>query len=281
MHDSKFWGDAWQEARRSSSLGPGYGNEEGWKNFWDVFSGHYARRNRETMWAAEDVICRLAAEGVLHPEYEVLDVGCGPGTYTLPLASRCKKVTGLDTAPQMLEELQREADHYGVAERVETTGVDWGGYPDQPSFDLVFAAKTPAVKDYRTLLKMCRVSRHYCCLITFAGNTSFGLRNLLWQEIMGTPIKSRAFDLQYSFNILYREGYLPNLRFFSYSHRHREDIDYLIKHYIYYFKIFGRSGPQVEQKISDFFLARAVNGECEDVTDSGIAVMWWKVKKSV
>ena len=42
-----------------------------------------------------------------------------------------------------------------------------------------------------------------------------------------------------------------------------------------------RSGSQVEQKIYDFLPARAVHGEYEDVNDSVIAVMWWKVKNSV
>lgn len=278
MYDAKFWGEAWRDARQSSSLGTGYKNEAAWQDFWNFFSGHYALRNRQTRQLEDEVVNHLCSLGMINKDSEVLDVGCGPGTYTLPLAEKCRKVTGMDSAAVMLEVLQKEGEHFGVAHRLEALLADWVEYGGERKWDLVVAAKTPAVRDCDTLLKMCRVAGQ-CCLITFAGNVIFSLRNLLWQEVMGSPLKSRAFDMQYPFNILYREGYFPNVKFFRQFHRYLEDVEYLIEHYACYFKIFGRSGDAVERQIKEFLTARAVNGKCEDTTDAVITVMCWKTDR--
>lgn len=279
MYGAEFWSNTWREARQTSSLGPGYNNEQGWQNFWDLFAEQYAIRNRRTRQMAENVVEHLASEGVVKQANRVLDIGCGPGTYTLPLAARSKEVVGLDTSTRMLSVLQKEAEHFGLQEQVKTTSENWDHLLEERAYDLVFAAKTPAVRDYSSLMKMNKVSRQYCCLVSFAGNYVFALRNQLWVHIMGTPVNSIAFDVQFPFNILYQEGYFPNIKFYSYNHQHQEPLDYLINHYTCYFKIFNREGPEVEAKIRNFLNHRAKDGYCEDTIMATIAVMWWQVKK--
>ncbi|NLC06608.1 MAG: class I SAM-dependent methyltransferase [Syntrophomonadaceae bacterium] len=276
MYDAQFWAKAWQEARRTSSLGSGYHNEQAWRDFWDLFAEHYALRNRQSRPAADAVVEYLVNEGVVNPESRVLDIGCGPGTYTLALAARAKQVTGLDLSESMLEMLQKEARHCGVEDRLEIAPVDWREFPSEPTYDLVFAAKTPAIHDYSSLMKMNQVARRFCCLVTFAGPYNFALRNQLWEHIMGQAIQSRAFDVQYPFNILYQAGYLPHLKFFSHRHQYQEPLAYLLKHYTCYFKIFGQEGKEVETKIQDFLMDRAQDGYCDDFIEETIAVMWWK-----
>ena len=277
MCDAQFWAKAWQEARRTSSLGPGYRNEQGWREFWDLFAEHYAFRNRQTRQAADTVVESLLHDGVINHESKILDIGCGPGTYTLPLAARAKQVTGLDLSGPMLEVLRKEARYFGVEDCLEIVPADWGEFPNEAAYDLVFAAKTPAIHDYASLMKMNQISRRFCCLVSFAGSYNFALRNQLWAHIMGKSIQSRAFDVQFPFNILYQEGYLPNLKFISHRYQHREPFDYLLKHYTCYFRIFGREGKEVETKIRDFLMERAQDGYCEDFIEETLGVMWWEV----
>lgn len=222
---SQFWADAWQAARQTSSVGKGSPGAVAWADFWNLAAERYAFRNRQALDFHEAVIGLLEREGVIHPGSVVLDVGCGPGTYTIPLARRVNKVVGLDNAQAMLDVLQREASFYQVADRIEPWLGDWDEFPVAASYDLVLAAKSPAIYDYHSLAKMNRISRGYGCLITFAGAYKLGLRDALWQAVTKAPVTSDAFDVSYPFNILYSEGYLPNLRFFHYSDSFSESVE--------------------------------------------------------
>jgi SAM-dependent methyltransferase len=44
-----------------------------------------------------------------------LDFGCGVGRVLIPLAARCREVTGVDVSPAMLEEARRNCDAAGAA----------------------------------------------------------------------------------------------------------------------------------------------------------------------
>jgi SAM-dependent methyltransferase len=48
-----------------------------------------------------------------------VDVACGPGTYTFPLARRVRKAIGVDLTPAMLEQAQAEAARQGL------TNLEW------------------------------------------------------------------------------------------------------------------------------------------------------------
>ena len=83
--------------------------------------------------------------GVHLPELSgrrVLDVGCGQGTQMLALARRGYSVTGLDTSPSLLAELERSlgTEPNDVRERVDVVQADLADADDlfdAASFDLV------------------------------------------------------------------------------------------------------------------------------------------------
>ncbi|MBW2621972.1 MAG: class I SAM-dependent methyltransferase [Deltaproteobacteria bacterium] len=280
MMDAQFWAKAWEEARRDSSLYAKPTDPKKWEDFWNLFSKSYARRNRDTQTFQDTIISRLQAQGVFNERSLVLDIGCGPGTYTLPLARHCRKVTGLDTAKEMLETLQNEARLMNVADRIEVDSRDWADFPDQPRFDVAVGANTPAIRDFQSLMKMNSVSRAYGCLINYAGRVTSTLRDGLWGDLVGSTLTSRAFDLQYPFNILYQEGYWPNILFFPYSHTVTEPLDYLILHFTCYFRIFGKEGLEVEEQIRRYLEQRVEDGLVEDIQKGAVSVIWWRSEKS-
>ena len=45
-------------------------------------------------------------DAMAEPGHAILDVGCGPGTYTLPAARLCRRVVAVDPSPAMLARLR-------------------------------------------------------------------------------------------------------------------------------------------------------------------------------
>ncbi|WP_371378482.1 class I SAM-dependent methyltransferase [Sporomusa aerivorans] len=279
MCNTRFWTDAWQEVRETSSQAPSYGNKEGWQQFWNTYAELHALRNRQSRSIYNAVVDGLIADGVISAFSEVLDIGCGPGTYTLPLATKARHVTGLDTAGQMLAMLRSESIHEGLTCRLTPRQGDWLDFPSEPAYDVVFAANTAAINDYDSLMKMNDVSRGVCCLIGFAGTYHIKVRTLLWEHLMGTPPEHAAFDIQYPFNILYQERYLPNIKFYSYRERYRETLAYMIEYYTSYFKLFGLEGPEITAKITEFLANRAVEDYCTELINTTIGVLWWRADR--
>jgi SAM-dependent methyltransferase len=81
---------------------------------------------------AESFVARMALEAGAH----VLDIACGTGNVTLPLARRGARVTGLDMMPHLLEEARTRADREGLRIRFDEGFAERLPYPDA-SFDVL------------------------------------------------------------------------------------------------------------------------------------------------
>jgi SAM-dependent methyltransferase len=81
---------------------------------------------------AEGFVARMG----LAPGARVLDVACGTGNVTIPLARRGAKVTGLDLMPHLLEEARARAAREGLRIRFDEGFAETLPYPDG-SFDVL------------------------------------------------------------------------------------------------------------------------------------------------
>ena len=57
--------------------------------------------------ATAEIVEWLAREGLIGPDRDVLDLGCGIGRVSAALAPRCRSVLGLDVSPKMVAEARR------------------------------------------------------------------------------------------------------------------------------------------------------------------------------
>jgi ubiquinone/menaquinone biosynthesis C-methylase UbiE len=81
---------------------------------------------------AESFVARIGLE----PGARVLDIACGTGNVTIPLARRGVMVTGLDMTPRLLEEARARATSEGLHIRFDEGVAEMLPYPDA-SFDVV------------------------------------------------------------------------------------------------------------------------------------------------
>jgi SAM-dependent methyltransferase len=81
---------------------------------------------------AESFVARMELE----PGARVLDIACGTGNVTIPLARRGARATGLDMMPHLLEEARARAAREGLPIRFDEGFAETLPYPDG-SFDVV------------------------------------------------------------------------------------------------------------------------------------------------
>lgn len=274
--DSAFYDKAWRYSCQNSSLYRSEKYPELWQPFWDQFAPTYLKICRSLLPNVRQMVASWKEKGLLDDGSRVLDIGCGPGTFTLPVAEIAGEAVGLDTAGKMLAAMEEEAQRKEI-DNIQALQLDWEEMNCEKEFDLVIAANSPVVCGRESLLKMGRASRQWCLFACYAGKATLTLRNILWKEIMGETMQGRSFDVAFPFNILYQEGYLPRLDYHKQSYCYQERIEQLFVSYRSYFKIFGKKGLEIDRIIRRCIEERAINGHVEEEVSYTMALLWWNV----
>ena len=287
-----FWRQAWNEARMSSPCvkrmirSEEEAREEA-VDYWNRFAPVYGMYSieQEKMRVAK-IINLLERERLLTNETDLLDVGCGPGNYSLPFAGRVRSVTALDGAGEMcrlLKQKAREAKLYNINVLEQMwEDVDLEKADMLHKFDLVFASMTPAVCNYDTLIKLIRASRKYCCLIWWAGWTYYQdlLVQGLWERFFQEKENYRGFDIIYQYNLLYSMGYCPSMQLEkSFEWIEEETVEQAVERLSQFFWLYMDIDPGVKDTIFRYVQERAADGIFRQNTRYCLGIITWRVDK--
>lgn len=261
--------------------------EEKWNRRAESWERDYRQRGRE---ARDSRICAtvdyLQDRGLLAPERDVADLGCGPGRFAAAFARRVRSVTGFDLSEQMVAYgrryvRERGLDNVTLLRRdFQTLDVEAEGLAGR--FDLVFASLSPAAGTRAGLEKMMAMSRGHCCVIThFSGGNQ--LEERILAEVFHrdcpspwTPRKCRALV-----NLLLLLGYCPEL---TYYRRRQErgvapEADYAAGVLERYLPETER-GPEAEERICAWLRRQAgADGLVPAVSDTTYARVLWDVRE--
>ncbi|MDR0858025.1 MAG: class I SAM-dependent methyltransferase [Oscillospiraceae bacterium] len=136
----------------------------------------------------------LRSKGLLTAEQRVIDIGCGPATFTLDFAATCKEAIGLDYSRTFTEYGAAQAAKLGRTNvsfiTADFEAIDVKAEELEHAFDLVFTSITPAASNWDKMQKVMTLSRSYVCNVAavassdgnprFSGTGFYSLWNLLW-----------------------------------------------------------------------------------------------------
>lgn len=198
---------------------------------WDKRAGDWDKKYRREEERAQhesrvlDTAAWLRSHGLLGPDCDAADVGCGPGRFVAEFAKTARSVLGTDISPRMTafgadycKELGLQNTRFQPVNFPEADIVALGW---EKKFDLVFSSITPAVSGLKGLDNLIAMSRAWCFNASFVYHVN-DLHSRLMAELFGRPPKrdktSHSQWFYELFSLLWFRGYYPETYYYK-QHR--------------------------------------------------------------
>ncbi len=216
---------------------------------------------------------------ILDGNFEILEIGPGPGTLTILLSKMVKKIIGIELSEVNIKHLKENLKQNNL-KNVEIVNEDWEKVDNkeiEAKFNLVVCSHFLwQTEDIEILLKrMEKAAKKYCVIIQPCGR---GERvKEVFKEICNQKYKGQfGPDADYFVYLILREwGRIINVRHFDYTFTRNleEEIRYIAS----FIGRFIEVNQSVEEKIRDYLLKKSENGNYREKKQA--VVMWWEVKK--
>ena len=82
------------------------------KRFYDRLASTYGRAHANRF--SDEIMEYFLFDSLPQRKLKILDVGCGVGRFTIPLARNGHEVVGLDLSARMLQQARRSAQREGL-----------------------------------------------------------------------------------------------------------------------------------------------------------------------
>ncbi|MGI5921744.1 MAG: class I SAM-dependent methyltransferase [Syntrophomonadaceae bacterium] len=273
----EFWEHAWDKFRRENSYV--IYNKDDQAKYWNARASNFTNHSGDNR--TSEVLELLNKKGILQAGVRVLDIGCGPGLFTIPMASQGIFVVAVDPADKMLallkDKLPAKSSSFVTTIEALWEDIDIISNGWINSFDLVFASMSPAINSLATLRKMISCSRKWCYLSGFAGIKQFELLDSLWLTLVGKPYREHFNDIIFPFNIIYSLGYKPEITYKTSITKQKEETDLLKQQILNNLSQEIKLTPEVIEYVHNFLTERSYQGIIEHNITSTVGMMIWKV----
>jgi len=246
--------------------------------FWERMAQKYPLPfDEENAADTRRVISIVKNRGVDFPDTTILDIGCGTGIYSLPLAREALSVTALDDSEAMLSRMQDVISSTGMKNvfpiKASWKDIDTRARGFEKAFDLAWISMSPAVQTRKDFIKMERCARKWCVYIGWGRKRE----NPLMEEVY------RRHDLRFgpppgvsaAYKILVKSGKQPSLDFFETSWPWEGTVDEAVADMTCYIEWQGgRPRPDL---IREILAPYEQNGRISHVTHVEEGIMVWRV----
>lgn len=253
---SAHWISLWKDAAKQSLFRKIFTDES---ICWNASAKYYDQTMGSSTMRVSAVMDLLSAKGLLNHEYNVLDIGSGTGSYTLPLSRFCRHVTAMDISDSMNRILHQKMQSQGQ-NNFDILQEDFCSYDfGSQTFDIVLASLAPGLYHPDALLKMISICSLFCIYIGIdpkpapAGQPAVDSLNDL---LLGHSLShSGSNHITYPLNLLRSIGYKPELTNVLCTWNHKEPInDAILRLTEYYMAVPGASEtwyPIIESYITE------------------------------
>ena len=281
MTDLERWESAWEQR--------GQPGKKDWNDAADSWERKYRQGgDREAMSRKRitAVVSWLEGRGILTPDADVLDAGCGPGRFCAEFALRCRHVTGVDISEKMCRYGKIYCEEQGLPNvsflTADFSSADLGTLGLERKFDLAFSSITPAVRGLTGLNNLIGSSRQWCFNASFVRENN-RLLNAVRENVFGMgPKTGRGMHADWFYqllNILWLRGYDPEIRYYDQSRKIRQTVgDDLVRVLTEHTIGSDRTDPEEERKVRLFLEERAdEDGTVEEISEYRTAWLLWNV----
>ncbi|MEN6462230.1 MAG: class I SAM-dependent methyltransferase [Syntrophomonas sp.] len=276
----EFWEQTWNKFREENSYTAYNQNNQAqyWNERADQFASHTVHSPDKRITGVLDF---LNQKGILQTGITVLDIGSGPGSFTIPLAKKGIDVVAIDPAERMLTILKDNLTPE-LAPLVTTIQALWEDIDADKNcwdkaFDLVLATMSPAINNLITLKKMIYCSRQWCYLSGFSGARQFELFDIIWNQILAKPYREHFNDIIFPFNIIYSLGYRPEITFTTSTTSRKDNITSLQQKLLSDLSSEIILTPVIIDRVHALLMEKSSQGIIEQKVTSTIGMILWKV----
>lgn len=208
---------------------------------------------------------------ILNDDFEVLEIGPGPGTLTIPLSEKVKKMTCIEASKANLEILKENLKEKGI-KNIELINEYWEKAKIENSFDLVVCSHFLwMVEDLEKHLgRMEQFSNRYCAIVQPCGRDEVVKK--AFEEICKERYTGQFEpDADYFTYVILREwSRLVDVCHFKYSFelQPEEGIRYIAN----FLRRFVEVNEEVEDKMKRFLIAEV--GEAWVVENKAVVMLW-------
>src|SRR5947209_16821083 len=156
-------------------------------SFWDQRARRFARGPMASA-AGDPLLARLRR--IIRPGWSLLDVGSGPGRFSLALAPRAGHVTAVDPSPRLLRILRRRAREAGVT-NIRTVEGRWQDQ-DLAAYDLtadvaLCAHVLPLIADAAPFLAKLDAAARRRVVLYLGAFAADAIADPFWRYFHGSP----------------------------------------------------------------------------------------------
>lgn len=264
------WRDIWEMANSHSPYRTFPTDRQRLVQHWNEVSRDY---DSESMTLIDERIWGLLEDMSVLPEQgSALDIGCGTGTLTSMLASKCSGVLGLDISPGMLSVARERCSSL---KNVGLLCQSWEEFSPERRYDLVFSSFCPAVDDLPSVMRMDSMSDGTCCIVSLGGSSGDRLAFDIWEELGYSGISMEGFDPIFPYRILKEMDRHPSLRRFDVHEESEVPADEMVRHLVRYFSLFHEVDERVEKVIVENVRHKANSGFVTLREDRTVSVLKW------